>query len=107
MESKGANSADTVIRTFAPNRLAETIIGAIADAKGVKATELDTRLYDIIDPDALERLFQNKSNGTQRHGGRVSFTMADCEVVVESSNEVTVTAQQRMDDKSPRAVSRD
>lgn len=67
------------------------VIGAVADANGVDAIDLEPRLDDAVDPDALERLFRYGASGEPRSAGRVSFRMAGCDVVVRSAGRVTVT----------------
>jgi hypothetical protein len=47
-------------------------------------------LYDVIDPDALDSLFEPKADGTPRAGGTVEFTLADCEVTVRGDGDVIV-----------------
>lgn len=71
--------------------ISERVITAVADARSVDPLEL-TPLYDVVDPDALERLFQTPPTGTDRSPGRVVFTMDGCEIVVHSDGEVDVTA---------------
>lgn len=63
------------------------VICAIAEAKGVDPLDLDPELVDVVDPDALERLFRYGTSGDTE--GRVTFTMAGCEVVVRSTGSVT------------------
>ena len=64
---------------------------AVADAKDIHERALTTGLYDVVNPEALERLFEDKGNGIPRRGGRVIFTMEGCEVVVHSEGRVVVT----------------
>lgn len=47
-------------------------------------------LYSAVDPDALDRLFQPRSNGKSRRGGSVTFVLQGFEVTVESSGEITL-----------------
>lgn len=54
-----------------------------------RATELEP-LYDIVDPDALDQLFQHKSDGTPRPGGELTFAYSGCEVTVRADGDVIV-----------------
>jgi hypothetical protein len=74
-------------RTVSDEPVSLGVVEAVADAKGVEPTDLDERLYDCVDPDALDRLF---ADGTG-WDGRLSFTMAGCRVEVEASGTVVVT----------------
>jgi len=68
----------------------ERIVTAVAEARGVDPLELDTRLHDVVDPDAIERLCST-GPGSQSADARVAFTMGDCEVVVDRTGRVTAT----------------
>lgn len=70
--------------------VSERVIEAVAAAKGVDPLDLGLCLYDVIDPDALDKLFQPTPTGVPRQSGQVSFTLDGCEVTVHSSGEVTV-----------------
>lgn len=63
--------------------ISETVVVAVAEARGVDPTELDPRLYDFVDPDALDSLFRSDE-------GSVAFTMAGCHVTVYGSGRVVV-----------------
>lgn len=69
--------------------LSQTIVYAVAETKGVDPLELNERLYDCIDPDALDTLF---AAGGHEAVGSVVFTMAGCKVRVESGRAVVVTS---------------
>jgi len=79
-----------------------TVIRAVADAKGVDPVDMDARLNDYVEPDALDRLFASGS-GQPHWDGRVSFTMADCRVEISGSGTVVVTPV-REDATAPEAV---
>lgn len=61
------------------------VIDALADATDTDAHELDP-LYDVVDPEALDRLFQSDSPG----GVRVEFEYHGSLVEVRSDGTVTV-----------------
>lgn len=66
--------------------ICETVVNAVADAKGVDPLELDPPLYDAIDPDALERF-------ATAHGTSVAFTLAGYQVTVHESDRVVVCSE--------------
>lgn len=65
------------------------IVTAVADAKGVEPLELEERLYDVVDIDAIRDLFR-ASDGSSAIHGQVRFTLAQCEVRVDDRCEVSV-----------------
>ena len=71
-------------------RVSAAVISAVADAVDQNPTELQTRLYDSIDPDALDSLFRDKYDGTPRTGGHVTFTMYGYEVTVYSDGGISI-----------------
>lgn len=62
--------------------LSGSIVTAVSSALSRDETELEP-LNTVVDPDALDRLFQS-TDSVYRAGGRVAFRYAGCEVVVES-----------------------
>jgi len=66
--------------------LSESVVYAIAEAKDVDPLDLTERLYDCIDPDALDRLFCSEQSA-----GTLTFRMAGCRVEVEGDRVVLVT----------------
>lgn len=63
------------------------IVEQVAAEKNVPAVDLEPRLYEVVDPDALANLFRNQ-NGDR--AARVVFTFAGCRVTVESSDQIGV-----------------
>ena len=41
-------------------------------------------LAEVVDPNAMERLFARKPDGTPRQGGSLTFTFADYEIALEA-----------------------
>ena len=87
--------APDVYEPTAEETVSDTVIRALADSKGVDPAQLDVRLYDVVDPDALDRLCA--SGG----GCRVAFTYADRRVVVDGGGTVHITGQNRTSTESP------
>ena len=48
-------------------------------------------LYNVVDPEALEQVFTSPL-GSRRHSndGRIVFTYAGCEIVIDGGDELTV-----------------
>lgn len=47
-------------------------------------------LYNSIDPDALDSIFESKYDGTTRPEGTIVFTARGCEIEVHASGEIIV-----------------
>jgi len=65
--------------------LSHAVVVAVAEHNGVDPLDLDERLYDCIDPDALDRLFASAGDGAC---GTVQFVMAGCHVEVSADRRV-------------------
>lgn len=65
------------------------VIKCIAEANGVDPCSLDDRLYDHVDPEALDSLFCTDGRGAI--DVTVSFRMAGCRVTVDDTGTVSVT----------------
>lgn len=64
--------------------MSQLIIEAIAEEEGVSPTEVTPPLYEVINPDALNKLF----SADQR--GQISFTYRGYEVTANQNRECTV-----------------
>lgn len=73
-----------------PEAPSTKVIEEVADREGVDPTALETPLYDCIDPDALDAVFQRGRNGPGAASGRVEFEYHGYRVVVEPSGRVQV-----------------
>lgn len=63
--------------------LAESILLEVSERTGVPPAEVNPPLYDVIDPDALEKLFRGNT-------GRVSFEYHGVLVTVDHAGTVTI-----------------
>lgn len=77
--------------------LSQTVVEAVADVTETDPVDLDERLYDCIDPDALDRLFEPVDAATADRDGMVVFTMAGCRVEIQSDRLVMVTPTHETD----------
>lgn len=68
------------------------VLRAIAETTGRDPRELPP-LYETVDPDSLNALFNSKPDGAIRLNGRLVFTHADCEIEVRANGRVHVTRQ--------------
>ncbi|MFB6079717.1 MAG: HalOD1 output domain-containing protein [Haloferacaceae archaeon] len=66
------------------------IVRTLADATGQDPTDVDFRLYDHLNPDALERLYED-ANARDGAGWRFEFAAEGFEVTVQSDGRVSVT----------------
>lgn len=67
-----------------PNRpLSEEVVAAVANRENIDQMNLNPPLFDVIDPDALNALFQGDS-------GEVIFEFHDLQVAVDNTGNVTL-----------------
>lgn len=78
--------------------VSERIVKAVATVRDVDPIDLPP-LYEVIDPDALDRLFPQGETPNRNSASRLIFTMADCTVVVDGTGYIDVTPEE------PSAVS--
>ncbi|WP_458187890.1 HalOD1 output domain-containing protein [Haladaptatus sp. NG-WS-4] len=71
-------------------RLSIRVVQAIAEFEETNPTEVRPILYDIVDPDALDTLFEETHLGKSRTSGYVAFEYGPHEVVVYSDGDVEV-----------------
>lgn len=81
-----AHSA-TVERSTPSKTVSETVVFAVAELTGSDPASLDP-LYNTVDPDALNALFEESQFGLDRSPSRVSFTYCGCDVVVSADGSV-------------------
>ena len=93
---------DTVRMNSSDEDISETVVSAVADAKGVDPLDLDP-LYDAIDPDALDSIFRHAGAGSTVT--KLSFEMDGCEVLVRGSGEVAVSPATGAGDRVERIAS--
>ena len=104
MNSVTGTAVDSVSSVCRSGNVSETVVTAVAEAKGVDVLDLDP-LYDTVDPDALDRLFDSSGASTPA-SMELSFSMAGCQVLVRGDGEVVVSPASADDDGSPAAIGR-
>jgi hypothetical protein len=68
--------------------ITDAVVEALAAVEGVEPENLDLRLYDSIDGDAVERLYEITADRGERL--RLAFTVGEYEVVVDNRGYVAV-----------------
>lgn len=77
----------------------ERIVSEVADVTDTDPLSLDP-LYTVIDPDALDALFESSRTGSGGTPTRIEFTYCDCTVVVTSDGDVSVTPDEKLSTRS-------
>ncbi len=67
-----------------------TVVHALASIAETDVSQGEFSLYDSVDPDALERIFSAKADGTERAGGHIAFTALDYEVYVYANGDIII-----------------
>ncbi|WP_266075188.1 HalOD1 output domain-containing protein [Haladaptatus caseinilyticus] len=75
-------------------RPSTAVITAIAEYEGSSPDEIRPQLYDAVDPDALDSLFQPRVDGTFRRGGSAVFTYRGYRITYESDGWIHVNDDQ-------------
>ena len=70
--------------------LSTEVVRAVAAAAETAPTDLDDRLGDTVDADALDDLFEPTGGTREAAGGRVWFELSGFGVVVHGSGEIEV-----------------
>jgi hypothetical protein len=90
-ETSGVDPSPVVHRTGTGSdgdgSVSSVVVEAVAEAAGTSPTDLADPLYEAVDPDALDRLFETGDDTT---GGRVEFSYADYRVTVTVDDDVYV-----------------
>jgi hypothetical protein len=73
--------------------ISERIVEALATVENVEPDELGARLYDSVDPEALDSVYGTAAERSERL--RLAFTIGDYEVVV--SDDGCVLVRERLD----------
>lgn len=69
--------------------LSESVVRALADAKDMEPDRIAECIYDAIDPDALDRLFEPVGEA-KRQDAQLSFHVDRYEVVVQGGELIEV-----------------
>lgn len=75
-----------------PTPVSQRVVRAVAAEIDADPLEMDP-LYDVIDPESLNALFEPTKTGPTRSVGTVTFRYADCTVTVHADRGVEVAAE--------------
>lgn len=96
-------TTETVTNTCRSGDVSETVVMAVAEAKDVDPVDLEP-LYTTVDPDALNNVFR-PTVGCSTSTMKLSFSMADCQVVVKGDGDVVVTPPEENDERTAAIAS--
>jgi len=74
--------------------LTTTLVHAISNVTGADVTEAEQTLSDHADPEALDRLFRPRPDGTFRLGGELTFTIWGHRVTVANDGQISIVPPQ-------------
>lgn len=67
------------------------VLEEIADAEDVTPADLEPPLNDVVDPAALDQLFEPTTTDDSTRGGRVSFEYRGYDVTIASDDTVELS----------------
>lgn len=67
----------------------EAVVLAVSAIRGLDPLALPA-LDEVVDPESLDSLFDSRSDGAPRKGGRVAFTYADCFVRMDNAEFIEI-----------------
>jgi hypothetical protein len=65
------------------------VVRAVSAVEGVDQQSLRP-LAEVLDPDALDVLFDSRGDGTSRPGGRLTFVYSKCSVTIDNGEYLTL-----------------
>lgn len=83
-------STDDGTTTTESDALYETIVTAVADAKGVSPLDVSPPLYEAIDPDAMQAVLASMQRSPEEPTGRLTFHYSGYEVTVTDDGRISV-----------------
>ncbi len=75
--------------------LTTTLAHAISDVTGIDVTDTGFTLNDYVDPDAMDKLFKPKPDGTPRTNGSLNLTILGCQVAIHSNGQIVISPPQQ------------
>ncbi len=73
----------------AEESVSTAVVRAVSAVEGRKPCSLRP-LADVVDPTALDSLFDPRYDGTPRTGGRLSFVYSDCCITIDNGEYLTL-----------------
>ncbi|WP_227353848.1 HalOD1 output domain-containing protein [Haladaptatus salinisoli] len=74
--------------------VSEVVVEAVAEETGTSPERITPPLYDAVDPEALNNLFEDTANAGRREG-RVVFAYSGFEVTVREDGSVALEPMER------------
>ena len=69
--------------------LTEAVVRAVSAVHGCQPETLRP-LAEVLDPDALDMIFDGRGNGDPRVGGRISFIYSGCRITIDNGEYLTI-----------------
>jgi hypothetical protein len=73
-----------------PDESVTTAVVRVASAVDGRSPQFMPPLRNVVDPRALDAIFEAKPEGSVRTGGRLSFVYGSCQVLIESGEYLTL-----------------
>lgn len=83
-------STDDGTTTTDSDAVCETIVTAVADAKGVSPLEVSPPLYEAIDPDAIQAVLASMQSPPEESVGTLQFPYSGYDVTVTEDGRVSI-----------------
>lgn len=85
-----------------PNESVSTaVVRAVSAVEGRDPSSLQPLAY-VLDPDALDTIFETRSNGKPRTGGSLSFVYSNCRVTIDNGEYLTLELLETPSHHPPR-----
>jgi hypothetical protein len=72
-----------------------TLTHALSDISGIDVTDAECALEEYVDPDALDRLFTPKSDGSRRANGQLMFNIEGYQTTIYSNGLISIVPPQQ------------
>jgi len=73
----------------ADESVSKAVVRAVSAIEGLEPRSLRP-LSDVLDPDALDALFEARSDGRPRIGGQILFVYSNCVVTIDNGEYLTL-----------------
>lgn len=74
-----------------PAKLSTTLIHAISDVANIDTRNIESTLFQHVDPDALDALFSPVDQDIQRTNGHVSLVLWGYNVTIYSNGQIVIS----------------
>ncbi|GAB7018662.1 HalOD1 output domain-containing protein [Halostagnicola bangensis] len=81
--------------------VSQRVVQAVAEKKGIDPLELDP-IFNAVDPESLDTLFEPTKSGRPRAVGSVTFSYAECMVTIDADGSIDI-ARDALAQSSPQA----